>query len=162
MNAVRKDGSTEGNEQSQIVQTPRIYTEEEIEFFLSGDRKAIDKLLLTSLNSIAAAFIEFRDSEFRPHVEEEKILQKAIGSPEDVKRRRIWLDLQIDKAQTCARVRAKIWEATLTRYVPVVLVAFIGAVATGLLEHAYDLWITWKNTTMSQPQQPNPPTPKGK
>lgn len=128
---------------------PHIYSPAEIEMFLKGDSREIDRLILESTNNIVRAFTEFRDLEFRPHVEDEKALQKALGEPNDIERRRRWLDLQIDKAEKCQRIRAKIIEATLTRYVSVVLVFLIVGAVTGIFEHAYDLWAGWKITHTS-------------
>lgn len=126
-------------------QDPTIYSPEAIEVLLDGSRRQIDKLLLQGLNDLSKAFVDFRDSEFRPHVEEEKLLQSALGTPADVERRRQWLDLQIAKEETCARIRAKVMEATITKYVPVILAAVFIAAATGVMEKAYDWWLYWKN-----------------
>lgn len=123
---------------------PTVYSPEAIEMLLDGSRRQIDKLLLQGLNDLTKSFVNFRDQEFRPHVEEEKILQKALGEPAEVERRRLWLDLQIAKEESCAKIRAKVLESTITKYVPVLLAALFIAAATGIIERTYDWWVYWK------------------
>lgn len=113
---------------------PHIYTEEEIDLFLKGDRRAIDKLILTTLNSLSNTFMDYRDHEFRPHVLEEQAMKDALGDPEEVARRRVWLDLQINKEIERAALRRKILEASLLRVIPIALLVMIGIFITGLHE----------------------------
>lgn len=114
------------------MQDPRIYTEEEIDLFLHGDRREIDRLLLSSTNAVTAAFIAFRDEEFRPHAEAEMEMAKALGQPADVLRRRLWLDQQIDKDRDRAALRKKILDASLFWVLPILLMAFFTTVETGI------------------------------
>ena len=114
------------------MQDPRIYTEEEIELFLHGDRREIDRLLLTSVNSVAAALISSRDSEFRPHAETEEIMMNALGAPEDVLLRRNWLDLQIKKEMGRAKLRNRVMEGSLFWVLPILLLGFFTIFGSGL------------------------------
>lgn len=123
---------------------PTVYSEDAIEILLDGSRRQIDGLLLKSLNNLNKTFVAFRDEEFRPHVEEENIMKLALGDPVEVERRRKWLDLQIKKEEACANMRGKILESTLTKYVPVILVAVTIAAVTGIMDHAYTWWSSWK------------------
>ncbi|TXH41846.1 MAG: hypothetical protein E6Q97_36785 [Desulfurellales bacterium] len=126
---------------------PHIYTEAEIDLFLKGDRRDVDKLVLTSINAIAHAFITFRDLEFRPHVIEENQMKDALGDPADVERRRVWLDLQIKKEMDRAALRQKILEASLLRVIPIALLAVMAIFATGLHEHL-SAWLSNAKTAM--------------
>lgn len=114
------------------MQDPRIYTEEEIELFLHGDRREIDRLLLTSTNAVAAALISFRDEEFRPHAEVEQVMMDALGAPTDVLLRRNWLDLQIKREMEHAEFRKKIFEASVFWVLPILLSTFFVIFGTGL------------------------------
>lgn len=125
-------------------QGPTIYSQEAIEMLLDGSRRQIDGLMLRGLNDLAKAFIDFRNNEFRPHVKEEEAMKEALGTPEEVERRRRWLDLQIKKEEACANIRYKIMESTLTKYVPIIIVAIALAATTGVVDKAYDWWISWK------------------
>lgn len=123
------------------MQDPRIYTEEEIELFLHGDRREIDKLLLTSTNAVAAAFIAFRDEEFRPHAVEEQVMMDALGVAKDVLARRVWLDQQITKEVERAKLRKKILDASLFWVLPIVLLAFFTTMQTGLQQRIKE-WLS--------------------
>ena len=65
----------------------KVYTDEEIEIFLSGDRREVDRLLLKGLNNLAGAFV--------PHAEREELIFKAMGSYEMVHDRSTWIDAQM-------------------------------------------------------------------
>lgn len=123
---------------------PAVYSEDAIEILLDGSRRQIDGLLLRGLNDLNKTFLSFRDEEFRPHIEEENIMKLALGLPEEVERRRKWLDLQIKKEEACANIRYKIMESTLTKYAPIILVAVVIAAVTGIMDHAYNWWASWK------------------
>lgn len=137
-----------------IIQDPRIYTEEEIDLFLKGDRREIDKLLLISLNSMVRTFLTFRNTEFRPHAEEEIVMKDALGAPEDVLRRRIWLDQQIQKEMDRARLRRKIIEATFLKVLPTLIIGAFILFATGLKDKMIE-WIGL-NTLISRPHDQSP------
>ena len=126
---------------------PHIYTEEEIDIFLKGDRMDVDKLVLTSISALAKTFITFRDLEFRPHMIEENQMKDALGDPDDVARRRVWLDLQIKKEMDRAALRQKILEASLLRVIPVALMVLLAIFATGLHEHL-SAWLSTAKTTL--------------
>lgn len=131
------------------MQDPRIYTEEEIELFLHGDRREIDRLLLTSTNAVAAALISFRDQEFRPHAEVEQEMMDALGAPADVLLRRNWLDLQIKREMDRAAFRKKILEASVFWVLPILLAAFFTIFGTGLR----DKLIAWLMLAPTEVQQ---------
>lgn len=126
---------------------PHIYTEEEIDLFLKGDRRAIDKLILTSLNALSSTFVAYRDNEFRPHIREEQSMKEALGDPKEVTQRRMWLDLQIKKEMDRAKLRAKILEASLLRVIPVAMMVMLIIFMTGLHEHVTN-WLTAGKTTL--------------
>lgn len=111
---------------------PNIYTDEQIELMLAGDRRDVDRLLIKGLNTLAAAFLTFRDSEFRPHIEEEQLMIEALGTPDEVKRRRIWLDLQIKREQVRHKLRTRILESSVLWALPIVLTFFLLVFSDGL------------------------------
>lgn len=123
-------------------QEPRIYGPEEIDILLNGDRREIDRLLLTSLNALAFAFLRFRDSEFRPHIIQELAMTEALGEPKDVERRRKWLDAQIARESDLAILRKKVITSTAIWAVPLIIVFTVGLLATGVRERL----ASWLNT----------------
>jgi len=126
---------------------PHIYTEEEIDIFLKGDRRAIDKLILTSINALAHTFLSYRDEEFRPHIREEQEMKDALGEPKEVAQRRMWLDLQIKKEMDRAKLRAKILEASLLRVIPIAVGVTFVIFMTGLHEYVMN-WLAAGKTTL--------------
>ena len=52
---------------------PRILSEEEVELYLRGDRREIDRLILLSINRIAATLI--------PHAERENRITEQLDAP---------------------------------------------------------------------------------
>lgn len=89
--------------------SPKIYSDEEIEMFLKGDRRDIDKLLLYTMNRIAAVLI--------PHAEREDQFMaviKDVGGLEAVKERADYIDSLIRKNNKRSAAFAKIAESTIT------------------------------------------------
>ena len=156
MTAVRQFNSAAGSVSTTkgvIVQDPRIYSKEEIELFLHGDRREIDKLLLISANSIAAAFISFRDCEFRPHAKEEQVMKDALGDPVEVIRRRIWLDQQIAKEIDRSALRKKIIDASALWVLPIILLALFTTFQAGLREKL-NAWLAKPLPVAAEKQTP--------
>lgn len=114
---------------------PVVYSDEAIDMFLQGDRRQVDRLILTGMNSMVKTFLDFRDHEFRPHAAEENEMKDALGSPKEVEQRRLWLDLQIRKEMDRSAMRDKILEATLLRVIPVCIFVVFMIFITGLHEH---------------------------
>ena len=71
-----------------------IYTDEEIDIFLKGDRRNVDKLLLHGMNNIAAALV--------PHMEKEDSVMAVMGDATAVRERSAWIDAEIAKKKAWA------------------------------------------------------------
>ena len=65
----------------------KSYSEEEIDAFLDGDRRVIDRLLLHGLNNLAVVLIA--------HAEREEEIFAGMGSAETIKKRSDWIDSEI-------------------------------------------------------------------
>jgi capsule polysaccharide export protein KpsE/RkpR len=92
------------------------YTEDEIEAFVSGDSKVVNRLLLHSMNNLANVV--------SGHAEREEEIFANIGSPEIIAKRAQWIDSQIEQS----RVRSDMMQKVATSTTAWALVAFIGFV----------------------------------
>lgn len=119
---------------------PKIYSDEEIELFVVGDRRAIDTLLLKGYNSMAQAFVHFRDEEFRSHAAKEERVLDALGTPEEIELNMAWLRAQVTKERVYATVRQKILLSAVAWAVPLVLAGFWLVFSTGARE-ALSNWL---------------------
>lgn len=124
---------------------PNIYTDEQMELMLAGDRRDIDRLIIRGLNTLTAVFLTFRDTEFRPHLMAESSMVKALGTPAEVESRRIWLDLQIKREQQRQRLRAKVLESSVLWALPIVLSFMLLAFSDGLRTR----FVEWLSTPPS-------------
>ena len=93
-----------------------VYTPEEIEIFLAGDRREVDRLLLHGVNNLTAVFL--------PHAERQYQMFSNMGDPNSVRQRAAWIDAQIRKADKRSHMMDKVSESSVTW----VLIAFIGFV----------------------------------
>ena len=105
----------------------REFTKEEIDIFLAGDRREIDRLLLYGLNNIAHILI--------PHMEAEVAISEVLGTPKEVAARVAWIDAQISKQKVKNKMMAKVAEST----VGWALVAFLGFLAYATWDYVVDL-----------------------
>lgn len=99
---------------------PRIYSADEIEIFLRGDRREIDRLLLHGLNSLSEALI--------PHARrEEEMLRlfEEIGGLDGIAVRAQYVDSLIKRQSARTAMMEKVAQSTLTWAV----IAFIGFLA---------------------------------
>lgn len=91
-------------------------SDEEIEFFLHGDRREIDRLILLSINRIAAALI--------PHTDREKKLAEQLeqlgGMPAVAERAR-FVDALIDEKKARNGMMLKIAQSSIAWALPFVL-----------------------------------------
>ena len=71
---------------------PRVLTDEEIELYLKGDRREVDRLILLSINRLSACLIPHINSEaeFMAHV-------KHLGGVEAIRHRAEYVDSLIKK-----------------------------------------------------------------
>lgn len=98
---------------------PRILSEEEIELYLRGDRREIDRLILLSINRIAATLI--------PHAEREnKIAEQlsAIGGMDGIAERARFVDAMIERQKARTQAMWKVAQSGVTWALPL-LIGFI-------------------------------------
>ena len=95
----------------------KIYSDEEIDIFLAGDHREVDRLILHSLNGLAATLI--------PHARNEEIFLrqvKELGGIETIRERAAWVDVQIERQ----KIRNRMMEKVATSHVVYASMAFIG------------------------------------
>lgn len=99
---------------------PKVFSDEEIEMFLAGDRRQIDRHMLYCLNRIAEVLIK--------HTEKEDAFQDSlaeIGGEDAIKARAEYVDSLIEKNNRWAEAFEKISQSTITW----ALIAFLGFLA---------------------------------
>lgn len=99
---------------------PKVFSDEEIEMFLAGDRRQIDRHMLYCLNRIAAVLIK--------HTEKEDAFHDSlaeIGGEDAIKARAEYVDSLIEKNNRWAEAFEKISQSTITW----ALIAFLGFLA---------------------------------
>lgn len=104
----------------------KIYAAEEIELFLNGERRDIDRLLLHGLNDIVRVLI--------PHAAKEEEFFEKVGTEEDVTRRNAWVDAQIDKQRKKNDMMAKVATSTVSW----AAIIFVGWIAVTLFNVIVD------------------------
>lgn len=96
----------------------KVYSPEEIDMFLNGTEREVDRLLLHSVNNIAAAVA--------PHILREDNLFKAMGDIEAIRTRSAWIDTQIRKQEKWNRMMDRVIESTTVWALPMFgLILFI-------------------------------------
>ena len=98
---------------------PRILSDEEIELYLRGDRREIDRLILLSINRIAATLI--------PHAEREnKIAEQlaAIGGMEGIAERARFVDALIERQKARTQALWKVAQSGVAWALPI-LIGFV-------------------------------------
>lgn len=99
---------------------PRILADDEIELYLNGDRREVDRLMLYSLNRLAAALL--------PHITSEndfKTRLDQLGGIDGITARAAYVDSLIKKNTAKAMMMEKVSQGTLLW----VILAFLGFVA---------------------------------
>lgn len=104
---------------------PRVLSDEEIELYLKGDRREVDRLMLFSLNRLAAALI--------PHITSEEEFQdrlKQLGGIEGITARATYVDSLIKKNTAKAVMMEKVSQSTVVW----AFLAFCGFLAISVWE----------------------------
>lgn len=102
---------------------PRILSDEEIEMYLKGDRREVDRLILFSLNRLAASIIPLARRETEREAEMENLL-KDLGGVEVMVRRGKFVDAAIKSTEAKTRMMEKVTASSVTW----ALIAFLGFV----------------------------------
>ena len=112
----------------QPLEEIKVYSPAEIEIFLSGDRREVDRLLLHGLNNIAAVLI--------PHAKHEEAREKEflagvhdLGGFDMIKKRAAFVDSVIKQQDTRTAMMEKVSQSTA-----------IWAVLAFLLLLAHSVW----------------------
>jgi hypothetical protein len=115
---------------------PRLktYTEEEIEAFLDGDRRIVNRLLLHGLNNLAIVLIH--------HAEREEEIFAGMGDTDKIKKRSEWIDAQITKTNA----RSDMMNKVATSATAWALIAFLGYIVHAIWEYSVTLIKTKSGT----------------
>lgn len=106
-------------------QPPRLFTSEEIDLFIDGDRRAIDRHILHSLNRITSVII--------PHVEVEETFYErleSIGGFESIKKRAEFIDSLIQRNEKISTMAEKVAQSVAI-WAVILLIGFIAAQTWG-------------------------------
>lgn len=87
---------------------PRVLTDEEIELYLKGDRREVDRLILLSLNRLSSCLIPHirSEAEFMDHV-------KHLGGMEMIHSRAAYVDSLIKKNATRTAMMEKVSQSAV-------------------------------------------------
>lgn len=110
---------------------PRVLSDEEIELYLSGDRRDVDRMILFGLNRLAAALL--------PHVTREAVVMQeieAIGGMKGIADRAAFVNSLIEKNRARARMMQKVSEGAVLYSV----IGFIGF-AMYVFREALATWV---------------------
>jgi len=80
----------------------KVYSEEEINLYLEGERRHVDRLLLEGLNSITKVLIV--------HANKEEEVLEELGTPEQIKLRRLWIDARIKRQENIDKLINRVVE----------------------------------------------------
>lgn len=104
----------------------RIYTQEEIELFLAGERRDVDRLLLYGINDLVRVII--------PHKAREDKFFEAAGTRDEIRQRAAWVDAQIDKQKKRNEMMGKVATSALSW----AAIAFLGWMLVSLYSAAVE------------------------
>ncbi|SDH22625.1 hypothetical protein [Propionivibrio dicarboxylicus] len=109
---------------------PRILSDEEIEIIISGDRKAIDKHILFSLNRLADAHDSTLSTLKEHQGREDKMMEEVdrIGGVEAITKRAMYVDSQIERRNARTLMMTKVSQSSITW----ALLAFFAFVASAV------------------------------
>lgn len=112
----------------------KIYSPGEIEIFLSGDRREVDRLLLHGLNNLAAVLLphakheEEREAEFLHVV-------KELGGFEMIKKRAAFIDGVIKNQEARTSMMEKVSQSSVA-YALIAFLGFLGYAVWGSIVEA--------------------------
>ena len=100
-------------------ETPRVLTDEEIELYMRGERREVDRLILLSLNRLAATLI--------PHSERETRITEqleAIGGMDGIAERARFVDAMIERQKARTQALWKVAQSGVAWALPI-LIGFV-------------------------------------
>lgn len=104
----------------------KIYTDDEIDVILSGDRRQVDRILIHGINGIAAIMIS--------HIRDESEILHAIGDAESYRIRKEWIITQMDKERAKSAMMKRVSESAVTW----ALLLFLGFLAVSVANSAVE------------------------
>lgn len=110
---------------------PRILSEEEVEMYLKGDRREVDRLILYSLNRLAACLIPHAEKEDKRDVEYDRVLH-GLGGLDMMLKRASYVDALIAQAEAKTRMMEKVTQSSILW----VLLPFFGFAASSMWDAA--------------------------
>jgi len=108
---------------------PRVLSDEEIEMYLKGDRREVDRLILFSLNRLAACVIPHAKREDERVAESDRLIE-SLGGVEAMLKRAKYVDTLVRQSEAKSRMMEKVSQSSLTW----VLIAFLGFLAMSTWE----------------------------
>ena len=112
---------------------PHVLSEEEINLYLQGDRREVDRLILYSLNRLAAAH-EIQTRECAVHKKRDEDWQEDVerlGGIDKINERAEFVNELIEQSKARRRMMEKVASSTTTW----ALIAFLGFLVAATWEH---------------------------
>jgi len=103
---------------------PHVLNDEEIEMYLRGDRREIDRLMLLSINRLTACLLPHTAREDARDAEQAELLRR-LGGLEAMEDRARFVDALIQKQSLRNQMMEKVSQSSLTW----ALIAFLGFLA---------------------------------
>lgn len=103
---------------------PHVLSDEEIEMYLRGDRREIDRLMLLSINRLTACLLPHTEREGARDAEQAELLRR-LGGLEAMEDRAKFVDSLIRRQGVRDQMMEKVSQSTLTW----ALIAFLGFLA---------------------------------
>jgi len=92
---------------------PRVLSDEEIEMYLKGDRREVDRLILFSLNRLAACIIPHAKREDERVVENDRLIE-SLGGVEAMLKRAKYVDTLVKQSEAKTRMMEKVSQSSVT------------------------------------------------
>lgn len=113
---------------------PRILSEDEIEMYLKGDRREVDRLILSSLNRLAACIIPHAKREDERDAAQERLIT-SLGGKDAMERRAEFVDALIRRQDVKTRMMEKVSQSSIT-WALLAFFGFLAAATWDALVHA--------------------------
>ena len=109
---------------------PHLLSDEEIEMYLKGDRREVDRLILFSINRLTAVILPHAVREDARDAASDKLLAD-LGGEDALMRRADFVDSLIENQKAKKRMMEKVSSSTVVW----ALLVFLGFVAAAVWEH---------------------------
>lgn len=116
---------------------PRILSDEEIEMYLKGERQEVDRLILFSLNRLAACLIPHARRE-ADRDQAQALLLKSLGGEEALLARARFVDALVKQSDARTRMMEKVSQSSVT-WALLVFFGFVAAACWDALTQAIKL-----------------------